>query len=79
MRKNGCEITREGGGYFHADVFIEDNVFVGCNAIICKGVKIGKNTIIGAGAILNKDCEENSVYAGVSAKKVGVHTGRYFS
>ena len=87
---NGCTITRGGVilshfynshsyKWYSADVFIEDNVFVGCNAIICKGIKIGKNTIIGAGTILNKDCEENSVYAGVPAKKVGVHTGRYFS
>ena len=34
----------------------EDNVWIGDSAIICKGVTIGKNSIIGAGAVVTKDC-----------------------
>lgn len=33
-------------------------------------VEIGDNVVIGAGSIVTKDCEENSVYAGVPAKRI---------
>ena len=45
-------------------VIFEDNVWIGDSAIICKGVTIGKNSIIGAGAVVTKDVPPNSVYAG---------------
>ena len=46
------------------------NIFIGRNAIILKGVTIGNNVIIGAGAVVTKDCDSNSVYAGVPALKI---------
>lgn len=49
---------------------IGDNVFIGRNAIILKGVTIGDNVIIGAGSVVSRDCESNSVYAGVPAKRI---------
>jgi acetyltransferase-like isoleucine patch superfamily enzyme len=45
-------------------VIIEDNVFIGMNSMILKGVHIGKNSIIGAGSIVLTDVEPNSVFAG---------------
>lgn len=51
-------------------VFIGNNVFVGMNAIITRGVTIGDNVIIGAGSVVTKDCEAGSVYAGSPAKKI---------
>ena len=48
----------------------EDNVWIGDSAIICKGVTIGKNSIIGAGAVVTKNVPKNSVYAGNPAKLV---------
>jgi acetyltransferase-like isoleucine patch superfamily enzyme len=36
-------------------VVIEDDVWIGCRALILKGVHIGKGAIIGAGAIVTKD------------------------
>ena len=48
----------------------EDNVWIGDSAIICKGVTIGKNSIIGAGAVVTKDVPENCVFAGNPAKLV---------
>lgn len=45
-------------------VVLEENVFVGTNAVILKGVRIGKNTIIGAGSVVTHDIPANSVAVG---------------
>ena len=47
---------------------IKDNVWIGDSAIVCKGVTIGKNSIIGAGSVVTKDVPENCIYAGNPAK-----------
>ncbi len=49
---------------------IGNNVFIGRNAIILRGVTIGDNVIIGAGSVVAHNCESNSVYAGVPARKI---------
>jgi acetyltransferase-like isoleucine patch superfamily enzyme len=46
-------------------VVFEDNVWIGDSAIICKGVTIGKNSIVGAGAVVTKDVPPNSIFAGI--------------
>jgi serine acetyltransferase len=45
-------------------VHIADNVWIGDSAIVCKGVSIGKNSIIGAGAVVSRDIPENVIAAG---------------
>lgn len=45
-------------------VFIKDNVWIGFNAVILKGVTIGENSIIAAGAVVTKDVPANVVVAG---------------
>lgn len=47
--------------------FIEDNVSIGSNATILP-IKIGKNSIIGAGAVVTKDIPANCVVAGNPAR-----------
>jgi acetyltransferase-like isoleucine patch superfamily enzyme len=51
-----------------APVVIERNVFIGARSIICKGVTIGQNSVIGAGSVVTRSVPENSVYAGSPAK-----------
>ena len=51
-------------------IVLQDNVWIGDSAIICKGVTIGKNSIIAAGAVVTKDVRENCIYAGNPAKFV---------
>ena len=51
-------------------VILEDNVWIGDSAIICKGVTIGKTSIIGAGAVVTKNVPPNSIFAGNPAKLV---------
>jgi acetyltransferase-like isoleucine patch superfamily enzyme len=53
-----------------APVKIEDNVWIGDSVIVCKGVTIGQNSIIGAGAVVVSDIPANCVAAGNPAKVV---------
>jgi maltose O-acetyltransferase len=53
-----------------APVIIEDGVWIGARASILKGVKIGRNAVIGAGAVVTRSVEENDVAAGVPAKSI---------
>ncbi len=51
-----------------AAVCIEDDVWVGVNAIILKGVRIGHGAIIAAGSVVTKDVPPMCVVAGNPAK-----------
>jgi carbonic anhydrase/acetyltransferase-like protein (isoleucine patch superfamily) len=51
-------------------VVIEDNVFIGTNTTILKGVRIGKNTVIGASSVVTHDIPSNSVAVGNPCKVV---------
>ena len=48
-----------------------DNVVVGSGAQILGPVIIGKNSLIGANAVVTKDVPEKSVMAGIPAKRIG--------
>ncbi len=48
-------------------IIIEDDVWIGTGAIILKGVKIGRGSIIAAGALVIKNVEPYSIAGGVPA------------
>lgn len=52
----------------HANPIIEDDVWLGRNAIIMPGIRIGKGSIVGAGAIVTKDVPPYCIVGGVPAK-----------
>lgn len=52
------------------EVVIEDGVWIGGHCIILKGVKIGKNSVIGAGSVITKNIPPFEIWAGNPAKKV---------
>lgn len=45
-------------------VLLGDDVFIGGNSMILKGVKIGNGSIIGAGSIVSRSIPENTIVAG---------------
>ena len=51
-------------------VTIEDDVWVGANAVILPGVTIGENCVVAAGAVVTKDVPPHSLVAGVPAKVI---------
>lgn len=51
-------------------VVLEENVWIGDSAIVCKGVTIGRNSIIGAGSVVTSDIPANVVAAGNPARVV---------
>lgn len=46
------------------EIVIEDDVWIGFNSIILKGVRIGKGAIVGAGTIITKDVPPYSIIVG---------------
>ncbi len=53
-----------------APIVTGKNAWIGERSIICKGVTIGENSIIGAGSVVTKDIPSNVVAAGNPAKVV---------
>lgn len=54
----------------YGKIVVGNNCFIGCRTTILPGVKIGDNTIIGAGSLVNRDIPANSVAAGVPCKVI---------
>lgn len=57
-------------------ICIGDDVFIGANAIILKGVTVGDRAIIGAGSVVSRDVPADEVWAGNPARKVGDYRDR---
>lgn len=50
---------------------VMDNVFIGADATILPGVRIGPNAIVGAGAVVTKDVAEGTIVGGSPARVIG--------
>lgn len=53
-----------------ADVVIEDGVWCGANVTILKGVTIGRDSVVAAGAVVTKSFPPYSIIGGVPAKLI---------
>lgn len=67
--KIGSSERRAGESSFDS-IQVEDGCWIGSDVTIIGNVKIGKGSVIGAGSLVNSDCDSNSIYAGVPAKLV---------
>ena len=55
-------------------VTIENNVWIGRNAVIMPGLILGEGSIIGAGAVVTKNVPQNAIVGGVPAKIIRYRT-----
>ena len=51
-------------------IVIEDNVWIGGGAILLPGVRIGRNAVVGAGAVVTRSVPANTVVAGNPARMI---------
>jgi maltose O-acetyltransferase len=51
-------------------IVIEDNVWIGGGAILLPGVRIGRNAVVGAGAVVSRNVPANTVVAGNPARVI---------
>ena len=62
--------TRNSLYEYGIEVTLGDNVWVGGNVVICPGVHIGSNSVIGAGSVVTRDIPEWSVAVGNPARVI---------
>lgn len=57
-----------------APIVLEEDVWLGVNVVVLKGITIGRGAVVGAGAIVTKSIPSYEIWAGIPAKKVGQRT-----
>ena len=68
FERSDIPITEQ--GYNVAPVVIGDGVWIGTQAVICKGVSIGHGAVIGANSVVTRDIPAMAVAAGLPAKVI---------
>ena len=61
-RNQGLEVAKP--------ITIEDNVWIGGGAILLPGVRIGRNAVVGAGAVVTRSVSANTIVAGNPARVI---------
>ncbi|HEX3617790.1 MAG TPA: acyltransferase [Solirubrobacteraceae bacterium] len=51
-------------------IVIERGSWLGARVLVLPGVTVGAGCVIAAGAVVNRDCEPNGLYAGVPARRI---------
>lgn len=74
-------ITHDGGAWVFRDqvpdiqvfgpIVIEDNCIIGQNAILFPNIRIGHNSIVGAGSVVISDVSPNTIVMGIPARPFG--------
>ena len=72
LNHNFEDVTRQidEQGISTKPVVIDDDVWIGANAVILPGVTIGRHVVVAAGAVVTKDVPDYCVVAGVPAKVI---------
>jgi acetyltransferase-like isoleucine patch superfamily enzyme len=66
---------------YHANsrgpIRIEDDVWIGCHAIILSGITVGRGAVVAAGAVVTKDVPPHTLVAGNPARAIREITAEY--
>lgn len=58
--------------YVTKPIVIDDFVWIGCNAIVLPGCRIGRGAVICSGSVVTKDVGPMQIVAGIPAKRIGM-------
>jgi maltose O-acetyltransferase len=62
--------TKRAGRVNPQPITVGDGCWIGARSVILPGVTIGDGCVVAAGAVVNKDCAPNGMYAGVPARRI---------
>lgn len=68
---NRADLPIHEQGMEAGNISIQDDCWLGANAVILSGVTVREGSVIGAGSVVTKDTEAYGIYAGVPAKLIG--------
>ena len=58
-------------GHAYGEVIVEDDVWIAANCTLTPGVRVGRGSVVGAGAVVTKDVPPLTIVAGVPARPIG--------
>jgi acetyltransferase-like isoleucine patch superfamily enzyme len=64
-------------GHYNKPVIIGEGAWLATGAVILPGVKVGKNSVISANSVVNKNVPDNVIVMGIPAKIVGKLRGSF--
>ncbi len=66
----GSSLARKGFPSHALPICLQEDVFVGTNAVVLAGVTVGRGSVIAAGAVVTRDVPEESLVGGVPARVI---------
>lgn len=72
-RRDAPMSLQTGGG--ESPIVLEEDVWLGANVVVLKGVKIARGAIVAAGAVVTNDVPAFQIWGGVPARKLGERAG----
>jgi putative colanic acid biosynthesis acetyltransferase WcaF len=65
------DYTKETFDLMIKPIVLEDGVWIGAKAIVCPGITVGTNAVLGLASVATKNLEANGIYQGNPAVKCG--------
>jgi acetyltransferase-like isoleucine patch superfamily enzyme len=69
-RFDRLDVPMRDQGFDYAPISIGPDVWIGANAVVLPGVRVGAGSIIGAGSVVTTDVGELEIVAGVPARRI---------